>query len=144
MLLKEGIFEYESRLKHYNPFVFREMPDIRKGSKLDKEKLKSEEGTLLLSKIDPADHVVLLDEKGKMFRSIEYADYLQKMMNAGWKNVCFLIGGAYGFSDEVYKRANDKISLSKMTFSHQMVRLFFLEQTYRAFTILKGEKYHHE
>ncbi|WP_299985530.1 23S rRNA (pseudouridine(1915)-N(3))-methyltransferase RlmH [uncultured Pontibacter sp.] len=142
--LEEGIQKYMKRLKHYHPFEFIIIPDIKQGGKFTEENLKEAEGKLLLQKLQDGDHVVLLDEKGKTFTSTEYAHFLQKKLNSVTTNLVFIIGGAYGFSPAIYERANDKISLSKMTFSHQMVRLFFVEQLYRGFTILRGEKYHHD
>jgi 23S rRNA (pseudouridine1915-N3)-methyltransferase len=141
--LTAGIDKYLQRLKHYVSFELNILPDIRQGAKTNSEKLKEEEGKILLKKISASDYVILLDENGRQFSSEEFANNLQKRMNAG-QDLVFLIGGPFGFSEEVYQRANEKISLSKMTFSHQMVRLFFVEQLYRAFTILKGEKYHHD
>ena len=141
--LKEGENEYFQRLKHYVRFDETIIPDIKNSKNLSKSDLKNKEGKLILSKIDNSDEVVLLDDKGKMFSSIDFSSYLSEKMIRGTKSLVFVIGGAFGFSDAVYERANSKISLSKMTFSHQMVRLIFKEQLYRAFTILKGEKYHH-
>jgi 23S rRNA (pseudouridine1915-N3)-methyltransferase len=142
--LKEGIDKYLKRLKHYISFEIMELPDIKQGSKFLPEKLKEEEGKLFLSKIESNDYVILLDEHGKEYTSVEFSGLLQKKMNMGLSNLIFLIGGPFGFSEEIYQRASEKLSLSKMTFSHQMIRLFYTEQLYRAFTILKGEKYHHE
>jgi len=139
--IQTGVNEYIQRLKHYCNFEL-ETFELKK-FKGDVEQQKSEEGKLLLSQITSADFVVLLDEQGKEFSSIGFSDWLQKKMNTGMQRIVFVIGGAYGFDAQVYDRANEKIALSKMTFSHQMVRLFFTEQLYRAFTILKGEKYHH-
>ena len=120
------------------------IPDIKNPKNISKSELKNREGNLILSKIDNSDQVVLLDDKGKMFSSIDFSSYLSEKMNRSTKSLVFVVGGAFGFSDAVYQRANNKLSLSKMTFSHQMVRLIFKEQLYRAFTILKGEKYHHD
>ncbi|MDO6388506.1 23S rRNA (pseudouridine(1915)-N(3))-methyltransferase RlmH [Pontibacter sp. BT731] len=142
--LEEGIQKYMKRLKHYHSFEFTIIPDVKQGGKFTADNLKEAEGKLLLQKIQDGDHVVLLDEQGKTFTSTEYAHFLQKKLNSVTTNLVFIIGGAYGFSPAIYERANDKISLSKMTFSHQMVRLFFVEQLYRGFTILRGEKYHHD
>lgn len=142
--VEEGIEKYLKRLKHYISFEIIVLPDVKQGSKLNTEKLKEEEGKLILQKLENSDQVVLLDEKGKNFSSEEFAGFLQKKMNGGFPTLVFIVGGAFGFSKEVYKRANEQLSLSKMTFSHQMVRLFFTEQLYRAFTIIKGEKYHHK
>lgn len=142
--IEEGIEKYFKRLKHYINFEIIALPDVKQGSKLNMEKLKEEEGKLILQKIESSDQLILLDEKGKGLTSEEFAGFLQKKMNAGLPALIFVVGGAFGFSEEVYKRANEQLSLSKMTFSHQMVRLFFTEQLYRAFTIIKGEKYHHK
>ncbi|MBC5993296.1 23S rRNA (pseudouridine(1915)-N(3))-methyltransferase RlmH [Pontibacter cellulosilyticus] len=142
--LEEGIQKYLKRLKHYHQVEFTIIPDIKQGGKFTADKLKEEEGKLILQKVQEGDHLILLDEKGKNFTSSEFAGFLQKKLNAVTTNLVFVIGGAFGFSPAVYERANDKISLSKMTFSHQMVRLFFTEQLYRGFTILRGEKYHHD
>jgi len=135
---------YESRLKHYIKFELEIIPDIKNVKNLSLKLQKEKEGELILKKLQPTDSLVLLDEKGKEFRSIEFSSFLQKKMNTGVKQMVFVIGGPYGFSEKVYKKAVGKISLSKMTFSHQMIRLFFVEQLYRAFTILKNEPYHHE
>ena len=141
--LIEGESEYLKRLKHYIPFEKVEIPDIKNAKKLSQEEVKTAECKEILSKIDPSDFVVLLDENGKEFTSVQFAEYFQKRFNQGGKAIVFIIGGAYGFSDELYKRANGKVALSKMTFSHQMIRMLFFEQVYRAMTILKGEPYHH-
>lgn len=137
------IQEYQKRLTHYIPFALHVIPELKNTKALTTEQQKQVEGELILHAITPATDLILLDEHGKEFRSIEYADYLQKKMSAG-RDVVFVVGGPYGFSEAVYQRSNSKISLSKMTFSHQMVRLFFVEQVYRAMTILRGEPYHHE
>ncbi|MBL0048492.1 MAG: 23S rRNA (pseudouridine(1915)-N(3))-methyltransferase RlmH [Bacteroidetes bacterium] len=142
--VKTACEQYEKRLKHYIPFVINVIPDVKNAGKLAHQELKLKEGELLLKQLNNSDFVVLLDDKGKQFSSIEYAAYLQLQMNSGLKNLCFVVGGAFGFSDEVYARANSKFSLSKMTFTHQMIRMLFLEQSYRALSILKGESYHHE
>ena len=141
--LQTGIQEYVDRLKHYLPFKLTIIPDIKNAKSLSQDLLKSKEGDLILKMIDKSDVLVLLDENGKTFSSVEFSKYIQNHMLAGRKRVLFVIGGAYGFSQEVYQRANGKVGLSKMTFSHQMVRLIFVEQLYRAMTILKGEPYHH-
>jgi 23S rRNA (pseudouridine1915-N3)-methyltransferase len=138
------ISDYEKRLKHYINFELQVIPDPKNAKKLDVNQLKVAEGQLLLSSISDSDFVVLLDEKGKTFTSRQFSQRLQKHMNAGRKRVVYVIGGAYGFSDQVYERANGKLALSAMTFSHQMVRLIAIEQLYRAFTILNGEPYHHD
>ena len=137
------IQEYQKRLTHYIPFALQIIPELKNTKSLTPEQQKQAEGELILRTITPSTDLVLLDEHGKEFRSIEFADYVQKRMSSG-RDVVFVVGGPYGFSEGVYLRANGKISLSKMTFSHQMVRLFFVEQLYRAMTILRGEPYHHE
>ena len=137
------IQEYLKRLTHYIPFVLQVIPELKNTKALTPEQQKLAEGELILRAINFSTDLVLLDEHGKEFRSVEFADYLQKRMSSG-RDVVFVVGGPYGFSEAVYQRANGKISLSKMTFSHQMVRLFFVEQLYRAMTILRGEPYHHE
>lgn len=137
------IQEYQKRLAHYIPFNIQVIPELKNTKALTPEQQKQTEGELILRTINSSTDLVLLDEHGKEFRSIEFADYVQKKMSSG-RDVVFVVGGPYGFSQTVYERANDKISLSKMTFSHQMVRLFFVEQIYRAMTILRGEPYHHE
>jgi 23S rRNA (pseudouridine1915-N3)-methyltransferase len=142
--LIEGEKEYLQRLNHYNSVEKIEIPEIKNAKNLSKDQIKKTEGDLIQKHIQPADIIILLDENGTSFSSVKFAHYMQKKFNSGGKNLIFIVGGAYGFSDEIYALAHDKISLSKMTFSHQMVRLFFLEQIYRAFTILKGEPYHHE
>lgn len=141
--LQSLIEDYQQRLKHYIPFEFVVVPDIKNAKTLSQEQLKSAEGQAILSFLTPAMDVLLLDEHGREFRSIEYADFLQKKMGSG-KDITLIIGGAYGFSKEVYTRANGKIALSQMTFSHQMIRLMAIEQIYRAMTILRNEPYHHE
>jgi 23S rRNA (pseudouridine1915-N3)-methyltransferase len=135
---------YEQRLKHYVKFELCIIPDIKNSKNLSREQQKEREGVLILNEIKITDQLILLDEKGKEFRSIEFSKFLQKKMNSGIKELVFVIGGPYGFSDNVYQKANEKISFSKMTFSHQMIRLFVTEQIYRAFTILKNEPYHHK
>jgi 23S rRNA (pseudouridine1915-N3)-methyltransferase len=137
------IQEYQKRLTHYIPFALQVIPELKNTKALTPEQQKQAEGELILRTITTATDLILLDEHGKEFRSIEFSDYLQKKMSAG-RDVVFVVGGPYGFSDAVYQRSNGKISLSKMTFSHQMVRLFFVEQVYRSMTILRGEPYHHE
>ncbi len=137
------IEEYRKRLGFYIKFNFEVIPDIKKVKNLSEKQQKEKEGELILKKVNSSDMVVLLDENGKQFTSIHFSEYLQKQMNSGIKNLVFVIGGPYGFSEGIYKRSQGKISLSKMTFSHQMVRLFFIEQLYRGFTILKNEPYHH-
>lgn len=142
--LNTGIDKYAGRLKFYISLDFQIFTLPKNLSNLSELEQKKKEGDLILKKINPSDYLVLLDEKGKIFSSKKFANYLEGSMNKNVQNLIFLIGGPFGFSDEIYERANDKISLSAMTFSHQMVRLFFMEQLYRAFTIIKGEKYHHE
>ena len=140
--LKEGISLYHDRLKHYLPFQLEILPDIRKAGRLSPDQLKGQEGETVLNRLKNEDFLILLDETGKSFTSEGFADFLEKQLQLPGKRMIFLIGGAYGFSEELYQRANRKISLSLMTFSHQMVRLFFLEQLYRAMTILRNEPYH--
>ena len=142
--VREGLDLYVSRLIHYIPFFLEEIPELKNVSALNKEQIKNKEGELILKKIKPSDDVILLDEHGREFRSVDFSKYLQDKISLSNRDIVFIIGGAYGFSDEVYKRADAKMSLSKMTFSHQMVRTIFVEQLYRAFTIIKGEPYHHE
>ena len=135
---------YKNRLKHYIKFELEIIPDIKNAKNLSKNQQKEKEGELILGKLQATDQLVVLDEKGKEFRSIDFAKHLQKKMNSGIKQLVFVIGGPYGFSEAVYKKAQGKISFSKMTFSHQMIRLFVVEQIYRGFTLLKNEPYHHE
>ncbi|MFT7072096.1 23S rRNA (pseudouridine(1915)-N(3))-methyltransferase RlmH [Patiriisocius sp. Uisw_017] len=134
---------YENRLKHYINYSFEIIPDIKKVKNLSEAQQKSAEGIQILNKIQNSDTLILLDEKGKSNTSEGFAKFLQKKMNSGLKTLVFVIGGPYGFSKEIYQRANGKIALSEMTFSHQMIRPFLTEQVYRAFTILKNEPYHH-
>ena len=141
--LQTLIEDYQQRLKHYVPFEMVVIPDLRNAKALTQTQIKEQEGIEILRRITPSMDVILLDEHGREYRSIEYAEWIQKKMAAG-RDVTFIVGGPYGFSTAVYERANGKISLSKMTFSHQMIRLFFTEQIYRAMTILRGEPYHHE
>jgi len=138
------IDEYQNRLKHYIKFEIETIPDLKNAKNLSEIQQKNKEGELILKKIQATDVLVLLDNKGKEFTSIEFSKYLQKKMNAGIKQLVLVIGGPYGFSEAVYEKAQSKLSLSKMTFSHQMIRLFIVEQLYRGFTILKNEPYHHE
>lgn len=135
---------YQKRLQHYIKFEIEIIADLKNSKNLSEEQQKVQEGQTILKKLQPTDQLVLLDEKGSEFRSIEFSRFLQKKMNSGIKQLVFAIGGPYGFSDAVYQKARGKLSLSKMTFSHQMIRLFMVEQLYRAFTILKNEPYHHE
>ena len=140
--IQAGIQEYIKRVNRYASFDYIEIPDFKKGKNLSENEIRKKEGELILAKVNPASTLVLLDEKGRQFSSTDFANSLQSKLSLG-KNLCIVIGGAYGFSEEVYQKANEKVSLSRMTFSHQMVRLIFLEQLYRAFSILKGEPYHH-
>ncbi|WMI65742.1 23S rRNA (pseudouridine(1915)-N(3))-methyltransferase RlmH [Aestuariibaculum sp. YM273] len=141
--LQALIDDYQKRLGFYIKFSMDIIPDIKNVKNLSEAQQKAKEGELILSKINNTDALILLDENGKQFDSVAFSNYLQKHMNSGIKQLVFVIGGPYGFSDEVYQKANGKISLSKMTFSHQMIRLFFTEQIYRGFTILRNEPYHH-
>ena len=142
--VRQGLDIYVSRLKHYIPFSITEIPELKNVSALTKDQIKTREGELILKNIRNTDDVILLDERGKEYSSMELARILQDKMTYGGRDIVYVIGGAYGFSDAVYARANSKLSLSRMTFSHQMVRAIFAEQIYRAFTIMKGEPYHHE
>ena len=142
--VSEGLEVYSSRLRHYIPFEITEIPELKNASSLSRDQIRTAEGKLILKNLRDSDEVVLLDEHGREFRSVEFASMLEKRLSASSRDLVFVIGGAYGFSTEVYERASSKISLSKMTFSHQMVRTIFVEQLYRAFTIIRGESYHHE
>ena len=142
-LLQQLISDYEKRLTFYVNFELQTIPDVKNNKALSEEQQKIKEGEFILKSINNSHILILLDERGKEYSSVAFSEFLQKKMNSGIKQLVFVIGGPYGFSDEVYLRANGKISLSKLTFSHQMVRLFFVEQLYRAFTILKNEPYHH-
>ena len=142
--LQALIDEYTKRLGFYIKFDLEIIPDIKNVKNLSEAQQKEKEGELILSKITATDHLILLDENGKTFSSVGFSEFLQKKMNAGIKTLVFVIGGPYGFSETVYKQAVGKVSLSEMTFSHQMVRLFIIEQIYRGFTILRNEPYHHE
>lgn len=142
--LNQLIEEYQNRLKHYIKFELEIIPDIKNTKNLSEKQQKEKEGDAILNKLSATDLLVLLDENGKQKTSMEFSEYLQKNMNSGLKQLVFVIGGPYGFSDAVYQKSQGKISLSKMTFSHQMVRLFMMEQLYRAFTILRNEPYHHQ
>ena len=142
--LQQLISTYEKRLSYYINFELQLLPDIKNSKSLSEEQQKIKEGELILSYVEPSHHLILLDERGKEYTSIAFADELQKKMNTGIKQLTFVIGGPYGFSQAVYQRANSKLSLSKLTFSHQMIRLFFVEQLYRACTILRNEPYHHQ
>jgi 23S rRNA (pseudouridine1915-N3)-methyltransferase len=138
------IEDYTKRLGFYIKFEFEVIPDLKKVKNLSETQQKEKEGDLILSKLQNSDVLILLDENGKQMASVAFSGYLQKHMNSGIKTLSFVIGGPYGFSDTIYARANGKLGLSKMTFSHQMVRLFFIEQLYRGFTILRNEPYHHK
>ena len=140
----DAINEYKNRLVHYIPFEMEIIPDIKNVKNLREEQQKEKEGELILKMLQPGDNLVLLDEHGKSITSMEFATYLERKMHVVSKRLVFVIGGPYGFSEAVYKAASEKISLSKMTFSHQMIRLIFVEQIYRAMTILNNEPYHHE
>ena len=140
----DAINEYKNRLVHYIPFEMEIIPDIKNVKNLREEQQKEKEGELILKMLQPGDYLVLLDEHGKSFTSMEFATYLERKMHVVSKRLVFVIGGPYGFSEAVYKAASEKISLSKMTFSHQMIRLIFVAQIYRAMTILNNEPYHHE
>ena len=142
--VRQGMDIYVSRLKHYIPFSVVEITELRNVSAMTKDQIKTKEGELILKQVKPADDLILLDERGKEYTSVELAKVIQDKISYTGKDMVYVIGGAYGFSDAVYQRANSKISLSRMTFSHQMVRAIFVEQIYRAFTIMKGEPYHHE
>ncbi|MCA6364752.1 MAG: 23S rRNA (pseudouridine(1915)-N(3))-methyltransferase RlmH [Bacteroidetes bacterium] len=141
--IREATGIYAGRLKHYSTFEMVEIPALKLAGKITGEQQKEEEGKIILKRLQPSDYLVLLDEKGKEFTSEKFAAWIGKQQTAGTKHLVFVIGGPFGFSGAVYERANEKIALSQMTFSHQMVRIFFTEQLYRGFTILRGEKYHH-
>ena len=142
--VSDGLENYAARLKHYVPFSIVEIPELRNVSALSREQIKEREGELILKNLRPSDYVILLDERGQEYRSLEFAHMLEEKMSRTGKDIVFIVGGAYGFSEAVYARADHKISLSRMTFSHQLVRTVFAEQLYRAFTIMRGEPYHHE
>ena len=142
--IQELIADYSTRLGHYIRFELEVIPDLKQSKSLSETLQKEKEGELILKKVLPSDEVFLLDERGKSFSSLEFADFFQKKMNSGLKQLVLVIGGPYGFSESVYERVNGKISLSKMTLSHQMIRPFLIEQMYRAMTILRNEPYHHE
>lgn len=141
--LEEGEKEYLTRLKHYVSVDFQIIQDIKNTKNKTEEQIKDEEGKIILDKIEPGGIIVLLDENGKQYSSVDFSNWIQDRMNRGPKHITFVVGGPYGFSDDVYAAASEKLSLSKMTFSHQMIRMLFLEQLYRAFTILRNEPYHH-
>ena len=140
----ELIDDYAGRVKHYIGFDIITIPELKNTKSLSADQQKQQEGELILKQMQAGDHVVLLDEHGKEFRSVEFSKWVEQKMQTVNKRLVFVIGGPYGFSPDVYAKANEKISLSKMTFSHQMVRLIFVEQLYRAMTIIRGEPYHHE
>lgn len=140
----DGIREYENRLKHYIPFEMQVIPDIKNVKNLSEDQQKEKEGELILKNLQTGDCLVLLDERGKEFSSLQFASYIEKKTHTVSKRLIFVIGGPYGFSQAIYDKASERISLSKMTFSHQMIRLVFTEQLYRAMTILNNEPYHHE
>lgn len=142
--LKEGIDIFLKRLKHYTNFEFTIIPDIKNSKNLSEDQQKTKEGELILQQVTNSDFVCILDENGKNHSSVEFSEFMNQRMISGIKTLVFVIGGPYGFCKTVKQRANSKISLSRMTFSHQMVRLIFIEQLYRAFTIQKGEPYHHQ
>ena len=142
--LSEGINIYTKRLKHYVPFRILEITELKNTKNLSREQQKIKEAELIFKNINNTDHVILLDENSNELSSRQFSEFLNKKMVGGQHHLIFVVGGPYGFSKEVYDRSNEKISFSKMTFSHQMIRLFFVEQIYRAYTILKGEPYHHE
>ncbi|MBC7744604.1 MAG: 23S rRNA (pseudouridine(1915)-N(3))-methyltransferase RlmH [Flavobacterium sp.] len=142
--LLEGMEKYLKRLKHYVTFAVMELPELKNTKSLSQDQQKSREAELILKNISATDQLILLDENGMTLSSTEFSGFLNKKMSASVQQLIFIVGGPYGFSDDIYKRATEKISLSRMTFSHQMVRLFFIEQVYRAFTIIKGEPYHHQ
>lgn len=142
--LVEGIENYVDRIGHYVPFSLTVLPDLKSTKSLSEDQQKQREGQMMLDFFQTSDAVILLDERGKELTSREFAAFIDRKMVSGLKRLVFVIGGPYGFSQEVYQRADGKISLSRMTFSHEMVRLFFVEQVYRAMTILRGEPYHHD
>lgn len=142
--LTEGIDNYTARLRHYIPFEIKTLPDIKNTRRLTESQQKEIEGNCFLATMQPSDYVVLLDERGVEYTSRQFSQFIEKNMYLLPHNLIFVVGGPYGFSPAMYDRANDKISLSRMTFSHEMVRLFFVEQIYRAMTIIKGEPYHHD
>lgn len=139
-----GLTEYNKRISRYIKYEWEELPDVKNAARLPKSELKKEEGKLILKRITPGERIILLDEGGKKHTSKSFANWLEDGVNIQAKDLCFVIGGAYGFSDEVYLKAETKISISAMTFNHQIIRLIFTEQLYRAFTIIRGEPYHHE
>ena len=143
-IMKAIVDDYSKRLSMYINFSFEVINDIKNAKNLTEIQQKEKEGELILAKLKPSDHLILLDENGENFSSIGFSEFIQKKMNSGIKTLVLVIGGPYGFSESVYKKANGKIALSKMTFSHQMIRMIIVEQLYRAFTILNNEPYHHQ
>ena len=142
--LRDGEAIYQNRLRHYLPISFDVLPDVRGAGKLSSQGLKAKEGALILGKVNPEDGLILLDEGGATFTSTKFAAWIDKQLQMPYRRLIFVVGGAFGFDEAVYTRANGRLSLSRMTFSHQMIRLFFAEQLYRGMTILRGEKYHNE
>lgn len=142
--IQKLVQDYYNRINHYLSFTIKTIPDLKKTRNLSADQVKHKEAELILKEVQTSDHVILLDENGKQRSSMDFADHLQNLMNRGLKQTVFIIGGAYGFDPSVYERANEKIGLSKMTFSHQIIRPIFTEQLYRAFTILRNEPYHHQ
>lgn len=142
--VEAGIAEYTRRLRHYIPYSIKSLPDVKNAGKMESSRQKEAEGEKILAAIANSDFVVLLDERGRQYTSLEFSAFIEKQMIAGRRKVVFVVGGPYGFSQSVYDRADTQLSLSKMTFNHEMVRLFFTEQIYRAMTIMRGEPYHHE
>jgi len=141
----QGLIDtYQNRLKHYVNFSFEVIPDIKKVKNLSEDQQRQKEGEQIITRLETSDFVILLDENGREFNSLKFSKYIQKRMNTGLKRLVFVIGGPYGFSQDVYTKSHSTLALSQMTFSHQMVRLFFIEQIYRAFTILRNEPYHHQ
>lgn len=141
--IRDGLDIYSGRIVRYVPFEVREIPELKNVSALSREQIKNREGELILKVVKPEDRVILMDERGEQYTSVRMAEILQRDLNSG-KNIVYVVGGSYGFSEAVYKRADSLLSLSRMTFSHQMVRVFFAEQLYRAFSIIHGEPYHNE
>lgn len=141
---QDAIEEYIKRLRKYSPFELIEIPDIRNTKSMTEQQIKQTEGENILRTLNSDDYVTLLDDKGQQYTSLQFADWYQQRMSSGIKRLVFVVGGPYGFSQDIYKRANNKLSLSRLTFSHQLVRPIFLEQLYRANTILHNEPYHHE
>jgi len=142
--LVDGIALYEKRMKHYNPFAMVCLPDIKNAGKMSRKDLKVKEGEEMLKRLSKDDYLILLDEKGKSFTSVRFSKQIERLLQMPYKRIVFQVGGAFGFPEAVYKRANEQMALSEMTFSHQMIRLFFVEQLYRGFSIIRGEKYHNE